>query len=64
MTNPRKVAIYARVSTAEQEPEIQLAALRGYAVQRGFTIYKEYVDRVTGDIAKRHTRRKPSERAY
>jgi DNA invertase Pin-like site-specific DNA recombinase len=64
MTDPRKVAIYARVSTAEQEPGVQLVALRDYAVRRGFTIYKEYVDRVTGDVAKRHTRRKPSELAY
>jgi DNA invertase Pin-like site-specific DNA recombinase len=64
MTDPRKVAIYARVSTAEQEPGVQLAALRDYAVRRGFTIYKEYIDRVTGDVAKRHTRRKPSELAY
>ena len=32
MTVPLRVAIYARVSTTEQSPEAQLAALRNYAV--------------------------------
>lgn len=64
MTSPRKVAIYARVSTADQNPEAQLVVLRDYAVRRGFTIYKEYVDWVTGDVMKRQRRQKPSARAY
>ncbi len=38
------VAIYARVSTSEQNPEAQLLALREYAARRDFCIYKEYVD--------------------
>jgi len=39
-----KVAIYARVSTLDQNPEMQLAALREYAVRRGLEIVEEYVD--------------------
>jgi hypothetical protein len=57
MTDPRKVVIYAPASAAEPESGTQLAALRDYAVRRGFTIYKEYVDRLTGDVAKRYTPR-------
>jgi len=38
-------AIYARVSTLEQEPENQLADLRAYTVSCGWTITTEYVDR-------------------
>ena len=37
MTKPTLVAIYARVSTGEQNPEAQLLALREYAARRGFT---------------------------
>jgi len=32
-----RVAIYARVSTGEQNPELQLRELRDYAERRGFT---------------------------
>src|SRR5216683_1882140 len=39
-----KVAIYARVSTLDQEPENQLAELRRYAEARGWTAV-EYVDK-------------------
>jgi DNA invertase Pin-like site-specific DNA recombinase len=49
----RRVAIYARVSTADQNPEAQLLSLRHYAAQRGFHIHHEYVDQVTGAIEKR-----------
>jgi len=38
-----KAALYARVSTLEQEPENQLAELRRYAAARGWEI-SEYVD--------------------
>jgi DNA invertase Pin-like site-specific DNA recombinase len=41
-------AIYARVSTSEQNPEAQLLALREYAARRGFCIYKETAH-VVGD---------------
>ena len=49
----KPVAIYARVSTADQNPEAQLAELRDYAQARKFTIHREYVDRVTGAVEKR-----------
>jgi DNA invertase Pin-like site-specific DNA recombinase len=39
-----RCAIYARVSTFEEEPENQLAELRQYTVARGWT-FVEYVDR-------------------
>jgi DNA invertase Pin-like site-specific DNA recombinase len=39
-----RAAIYARVSTADQEPENQLQELRGYVQARGWTAV-EYVDR-------------------
>jgi len=38
VTKPTLVAIYARVSTGEQNPEAQLLALREYAARRGFSI--------------------------
>ncbi|MEI6107961.1 MAG: recombinase family protein [Opitutae bacterium] len=56
MTVPLRVAIYARVSTTEQNPEAQLAALRNYAVSRGFVIQDEYVDRLSGDHSPRARR--------
>jgi DNA invertase Pin-like site-specific DNA recombinase len=39
-----RAAVYARVSTLDQEPENQLAELRGYVEARGWTVV-EYVDR-------------------
>lgn len=39
-----RVAIYARVSTADQHAENQLAELRRYAEARQWTAYREYVD--------------------
>jgi hypothetical protein len=56
VNKPTLVAIYARVSTGEQNPEAQLLALREYVARRGFSIYKEYVDRVSGDLERRRTR--------
>ena len=44
MTTPRRAAIYARVSTLDQEPENQLAELRRYVAARGWTAV-EFVDR-------------------
>lgn len=49
----RTAAIYARVSTADQNPEAQLVALREYAGKREFQVYQEYVDHITGAIEKR-----------
>jgi DNA invertase Pin-like site-specific DNA recombinase len=47
------VAIYARVSTADQNPAAQLDQLREYAGKRSFTVHREYVDQVTGAVEKR-----------
>ena len=51
-----RVAIYARVSTGDQSPEAQLLALREYAHTRGFAVHREYVDRISGDAARRRRR--------
>src|SRR3954463_4428565 len=53
-----RVAIYARVSTGEQRPELQLRELRGYAGRRGFVVQREYVDQASGDVRRR--RRAPA----
>jgi len=42
--SPRRAAVYARVSTFDQEPENQLAELRRYVEVRGWTA-REYTDR-------------------
>ena len=39
-----RCAVYARVSTVEQRPDIQLHALREYAHARGLELVEEYVD--------------------
>lgn len=56
MRRPRRVAIYARVSTTDQNPEGQLTALREFADRRGFEVFREYVDYITGDTTKRRRR--------
>jgi len=45
-----RVALYARVSTANghQDPQMQLRELREYAERRGWTIVEEYIDAVSG----------------
>ena len=43
-----KVAIYARVSKEEQNPENQILELTDYAKKRGFEVYHVYVDKVSG----------------
>ncbi len=51
--NARRAALYARVSTAEQTPENQLVALRGFASARGWSL-TEFVDHgVSGAKGKR-----------
>lgn len=40
-----KVALYARVSTESQDPEVQLAALRAHVANRGWQIVEEFIDR-------------------
>ena len=44
MTRPKRVAIYARVSTDEQDESMQLTALRDMASSRGWELTREYVD--------------------
>ena len=39
-----RLAIYARVSTAEQDPDNQLASLRQWAQSAGHKLVKEYID--------------------
>ncbi|MGE0706692.1 MAG: recombinase family protein [Planctomycetota bacterium] len=41
-------AIYARVSSDDQEPESQLRELRDYAQRRGWQVEAEYVDTISG----------------
>jgi hypothetical protein len=55
-----RVAIYARVSTGEQTPELQLCELRDYADRRGFAMHREYVDRASGDVRRRRRAPTPS----
>ena len=40
----RRAALYARVSTMDQNPEVQLGPLREYAEARGFQVAAEYID--------------------
>lgn len=40
----KRVAIYARVSTKDQDPENQLCELRDYAGRRGWEVQGEFVD--------------------
>lgn len=51
------VAIYARVSTPDQTPDSQLVSLREYAARRGFAVYREYVDMVTGAVTPKRAAR-------
>ena len=58
------VAIYARVSTHEQNPDMQLSELRDYAKRRGFTVFKEYVDHVTGNVDARKKKKRVPDPGY
>ena len=44
----RRAAIYARVSTTDQDPQMQLRELRACAKRRGFELADEYVDKESG----------------
>jgi DNA invertase Pin-like site-specific DNA recombinase len=49
-----RVALYARVSTTDQDAELQLVELRRYAAARGWPVAKEFVDHgVSGAAASR-----------
>jgi len=43
-----RVAIYARVSTSDQDPEMQIRELREYASHRGFDVVVVLVDKESG----------------
>jgi DNA invertase Pin-like site-specific DNA recombinase len=47
-TGNMKAAIYARVSTDDQNCEMQLNDLRAYCQARGWEIHGEYVDTISG----------------
>ena len=49
----KRAALYLRVSTLDQRPESQLHDLRQMAAQRGYAIFNEYTDRISGTKAKR-----------
>lgn len=49
----KKAAIYARVSTADQHVESQIFDLQQMAEQKGLTVTKCYVDKVSGTKARR-----------
>lgn len=49
----RRVALYARVSTPEQDPEVQLDRLRDLARSRGWVVVAEYADIASGADMKR-----------
>ena len=55
MPKPTKhrVAIYARVSTQDQDPQMQLRELRAYAKSRAFTIAHEFIDHLSGTTSVR-----------
>lgn len=46
----KKIGLYGRVSTSngKQDVEVQLQPLRQYCKQRGFTVYREYIDHLSG----------------
>jgi DNA invertase Pin-like site-specific DNA recombinase len=44
----KQAAIYARVSTRDQQPNTQLRELKAYAKRRGFSVYRELVDVASG----------------
>jgi DNA invertase Pin-like site-specific DNA recombinase len=48
-----KVAIYARVSTAEQHADKQVDSLRDYCKRMNYEIYNEYVDVISGTTSSR-----------
>ena len=44
MTDLKRIAIYARVSTTDQSTDNQLLDLRRYVSDRGWRIFREYCD--------------------
>ncbi len=48
-----QVAIYARVSTGQQDTENQLNQLRSFAASQGWSVKREYIDAATGKTGDR-----------
>ena len=48
-----RTAIYARVSTLDQDPAMQLRELRAYVAHRRLPIAAEFIDQVSGTTADR-----------
>ena len=48
-----KVALYARVSTSDQDPEPQLSELRAYCDRQGWDVAATYTDVISGTKPKR-----------
>jgi putative DNA-invertase from lambdoid prophage Rac len=48
-----RAAIYARVSTGDQNCQLQIADLRQYCATRGWNVYGEYVDTISGTKSSR-----------
>jgi DNA invertase Pin-like site-specific DNA recombinase len=48
-----RTAIYARVSTLDQDPAMQLRELRAYAAHRRLPIAAEFIDQVSGTTTDR-----------
>jgi DNA invertase Pin-like site-specific DNA recombinase len=44
----KKVAIYTRVSTSDQNTDMQISDLTEYAQKRGWVIYEVYEDKISG----------------
>jgi DNA invertase Pin-like site-specific DNA recombinase len=54
LTQSKQVGIYARVSTQDQNIDMQLSDLRRYCTSRGWNVFKEYLDEgVSGSKAHR-----------
>ena len=53
MTAPKRVALYARVSTDEQKVDLQLDELRAFAARRGWVVVGEFVDRAVSGTKER-----------
>jgi DNA invertase Pin-like site-specific DNA recombinase len=49
----KRAAIYTRVSTTDQHPEMQEQELRDYVARRNWTIHRIYSDKVSGAVEKR-----------
>ncbi len=49
----KRAAIYARVSTRDQDPDLQLRELESYAENRGFEVVGPFADRESGTSTNR-----------